>query len=152
MTPALLKKLGVENKLDFVDKFYDKIEDGSLNVRDCAKMLFLAVIEEDEVAAEILRDIAVSYANGVNCMIEEMKFDHEEDINIVFAGSVFVKSEHPLLIDTIKEKVRADNPAYNFKYTRLNVPPAAGAVIWALNTLNEKKVYYDKVCAQFRNE
>ena len=115
-------------------------------------MLFLAVIENDKVAAEILTDIAMSYANGISCMIEELQFPKEEDINIVFAGSVFVKSEHPLLLDAIREKVNRDWPGFRTRYTLLDVPPVAGAVIWALNMLYEKGVYYDKVCAQLRRE
>jgi len=151
LTPALLQRLGISSKYDFVDKIYDKIDDGSLKVASYAKMLFEAALENDEVAKDILRDIAVSYANGITCMIEEMDYDREEDINVVFAGTVFVKSEHPILLDTVMEKVNTDNPGYRIKYMRLDVPPVAGAVIWALNILNGKHIYYDKVCAQLRN-
>ncbi|MDR0448589.1 MAG: hypothetical protein LBH07_07960 [Treponema sp.] len=151
MTPVLLEKLGLVNKYDFVDKVYEKIEDGSLNIAACTKMLFLAVLENDQVAADILRDIAISYASGISCMIEEMEYPKEEEINIVFAGSVFVKSEHPLLLDTIKETVNRDNSAYRIKYTLLNVPPVAGAIVWALNILNNRNIFYDKVCAQLLN-
>ena len=151
MTPALLKKLGITSKYDFVDKIHEKTGDGSLNIAACAKMLFEAVLENDKTAADILRDIAASYANGISCMIEGIEFPREEDINIVFAGTVFVKSEHPLLLDTIKEKINRENSGYRVKYTLLDVPPVAGAVIWALNTLNDKGDYYDKVRARLRD-
>jgi len=151
MTPVLLRKLGTSNKFDFVDKVYEKIEEGSLNVAVCTKMLFEAVRENDELASDILREIAVNYADGLSCMIEELKYEREEEINIVFAGSVFVKSEHPILLDTIKEKIKTDKADYHFKYTLLDVPPAAGAIIWALNIFNGQSIYYDKVCAQLRH-
>jgi len=149
MTPVLLEKLGASSKYDFVDKMYEKIDDGLLSVASCAKMLFEAVLNNDEVAAEILRGIAESYANGISCMIDELKFRREDETHIVFSGSVFVKSEHPILIETIKKKLLADNGDYRIKYTLLDVPPAAGAVIWALKELGG--AYYDKVCAQLRN-
>ena len=151
MTPLLLQKLGIADKHDFIDKVYEKIEDGSLNVAACNKMLFEAIWDNDKAAAEIVHDIAVNYASGISCMIEEIQFCPEEEINIVFAGSVFVKSEHPLLLDTIKEKVNIYNPGYRFNYTLLDVPPVAGAVIWALNEYNKAGAYYDKVRSQFRN-
>ncbi|MDR1837438.1 MAG: hypothetical protein LBQ89_07250 [Treponema sp.] len=153
MTPAFFEKLSITSKYDFVDKIYEKIDNGSLDVAACAKMLFEAVIKNDKVASDILREIGTSYANGISCMIEELEFNRlnkDEELNIVFAGSVFVKSEHPLLLDTIKEKVKADNPGCAVKHALLNVPPVAGAVIWAFNNLNSG-AYYDKICDQLRN-
>jgi hypothetical protein len=67
----------------------------------------------------------------------------------VLAGSIFVKGEHPLPVDTLKEAVSKANPDYRIKYTVLNVPPVAGAVVWALNALGDNGASYDKVCAQF---
>ena len=150
MTPVLLQKLGISSKHDFVDKMYEKIDDESLDINACSKMLFEAVVENDKVAARLLRDIGVSYAGGISCMIEELKFQRDEDLHIVFAGSNFVKGEHPLLLDTIKEIVNADYPAYRIKYTLLDVPPVAGAVIWAYNMLKSGNgsACRDKVCAQ----
>ena len=154
LTPALMKKLGINDKFDFVDKVYEKIEDESLNIPNLAKMLFEAAVENDKEAIDILKDCGTSYANGISCMIEELELGRsDEEIDIVFAGSVFVKSEHPLLLDTIKEKLKKDNPCRNFKYTLLKVPPVAGAVYWAFCNLgiDDKSSYYDKVCSQLRN-
>ena len=150
MTPVLLKKLDIVDKNYFVDKIYEKFDAGSFAVSDCARMLFEAVNKNDQVASNILRDIGESYANGISCMIEELPFRKDEAITIVFAGSVFTKGEHPLLIDTIKEKVNLDNASYLISYTLLDVPPVAGAVIWALNKLDGDGVYRDTVCAQLR--
>jgi len=151
MTPVLLEKLGVTEKFDFVDKIYEKIEDGSFDVSRSAKMLFEAVIQNDKAASQILRDIGTSYANGISCMIEELEFTNDE-VNVVFAGSVFVKSEHPLLLDTIKEKLTKDNPGCRFNFNLLKVPPVAGAAFWALTMLDidDKSFYYNKVCDQLR--
>jgi N-acetylglucosamine kinase-like BadF-type ATPase len=148
MTPAFFKKFDIASKYDFVEKIYEKIEDGSLKVRSCQKMLFEAVAGSDKVAAGILRDVATSYGRGILCMIEEMNYKKDEDLNIVLAGSVFVKGEHPFLIDALKETISRDKPDYRINYTKLEVPPVAGAVIWALNTLNGQTAYFEKVPAQ----
>ena len=154
MTPVLLEKLCISDKFDFVDKVYEKIEDDSLNIPLCAKILFEAALKNDKAASDVIYGVATSYANGISCMIEELEFNQNEDINIVFAGSVFVKSEYPLLLDTIKEKLNRENPGYSLKYTLLDMPPVAGAVFWAFNNLNisDKNVFYYKICNQFREK
>ena len=151
LTAILLEKLGITDKYDFVDKVYEKIEDESLIIPDCVKMLFEAVKKDDKVAANILRSVGESYANGISCMIDEMGFNHtNEETNIVFAGSVFVKGEHPLLLDTIKKKVSEDNPDCKLNFIKLKVPTVAGAVFWALSNSENKdnSNYYEKVCTQ----
>ena len=103
------------------------------------------------MAVGILNEIAVSYANGIDCMIEELNFPPQEELCIVLAGSIFVKGEHPFLVDSLKEKILKDNPGRLIIYNLLNVPNAAGAVIWALNSHTKKNIFYNKVCAQFRS-
>jgi len=153
LTPALMEKLGIKNKRDFVDKIYEKFEDDTLSSRDLVKMLFKAVKKNDSAASRILSGAGISYANGISCMIEELKMARgNEEINIVFAGSVFVKGEHPLLLNTIKEKLKKDNPSCGFKFTLLNVPPVAGAIYWALCNLgvDDKLSCYNKICKQLK--
>ena len=111
-------------------------------------MIFEAAKRNDRVAENILREIAENYANGVCVMIDELKFPADEELCIVLAGSVFVKGSHPLLIDSLKNKISNDNPGRLITFNLLNVPNVAGAVIWALNTLNGKNSFYNKVCSQ----
>ena len=157
MTKLLFNKLGITSKYDFVETIHEKTNDGSFNPHTIGRLVFEAVWQNDQVAANILRDMADNYANGIACMIEEVEFSPDEAVHIVFAGSVFVKGEHPLLVDSIKAKVSGDNPSYSFAYTLLDVPNVAGAVIWALNSLfakdasYDKNLFYGKVCAQLRD-
>jgi N-acetylglucosamine kinase-like BadF-type ATPase len=148
MTPAFFKKLGITSKYDFVEKIYEKMADLSFEASSCQKMLFEAVAGNDKVAAGILCDVATSYGRGISCMIEEVNYRKDEVLHIVLAGSVFVKGEHPFLIEALKEVVSQDKPDYRINYTKLEVPPVAGAVIWALNTLNGQTGYFEKVSAQ----
>jgi N-acetylglucosamine kinase-like BadF-type ATPase len=148
LTSLLFEKLGIKSKYDYVEKIYEKIENETFDIYKCCPMIFEAVRQNDRVAAGILSEIAVSYANGVSAMIEELQFPLDEELCIVLAGSVFVKGEHPFLVDSLKEKISKDNPNHRITYNLLNVPNVAGAVIWALNSLNSGNDYYDKVCAQ----
>ena len=150
MTADLLEYLAVKDRHDFVEKIYEKIEDKNFSLTECVKILFRAAGKNDPAAARILVETAAGYAGGISTMIDEMKFSREETVNIVLAGSVFVKGENPLLVDSLKEQVNSFHPGHNINYVVLDVPPVAGAVIWALNSLNGKNVYYDRVCAEFR--
>jgi N-acetylglucosamine kinase-like BadF-type ATPase len=148
MTPLLFEKLGITSKYDFVEKIYEKADDGSFDYHTCGRMVFEAVKQNDPVAAGILRDIAVNYAGGISCMIEELRFPPDEELCVVLAGSVFVKGEHPLLVDSLKGQVSGGNPGRRVRYNVLDVPNVAGAVIWALNKYNAVNNYRDKVCTQ----
>jgi N-acetylglucosamine kinase-like BadF-type ATPase len=151
LTSFLFEKLGITGKYDFVETIYDKMADGTFDIYKLSPLIFEAVIQNDNVAAGILREIAVSYANGISCMIEELKFPCDEELCIVLAGSVFVKGAHPLLVNSLKEKVKNDNADRLITYNLLNVPNVAGAVVWALNMLNNKAVFYEKVCSQLKD-
>jgi len=151
LTPMLFEYLNLTNKYDFVERIYEKFGDKSLSIHTCGRLLFEAALKNDKVALDILRKVGDNYANGINAMIEELEFDKvNEEINIVFAGSVFVKGAHSMSIDTIKERLGSNFPTCSFKYTVLKVPPVAGAAFWAFNNLNieDKTFYYNKVSAQ----
>nr|AGS52708.1 conserved hypothetical protein [uncultured bacterium contig00064] len=150
MTKLLFEKLGITSKYEYVEKLCEKIYEGSFSIYTSGPMLFNAAKQKDNVACNILREIAASYADGISCMIEELKFPKDEELYIVLAGSVFVKGEDPILVDSLKEKLSGDNPGYNLKFNLLNVPNVAGAVIWALNSLKGNNGYYDKVCGQLK--
>ncbi|MCL2720661.1 MAG: hypothetical protein FWD47_04910 [Treponema sp.] len=153
LTPILFEYLGLDlnDKYDFVERVYEKFGDHTLSIHTCGRFTFEAAHKNDKVALDILRSVGENYANGICAMIEELEFDKtKEDINIVLAGSVFVKGDHPMSIDTLKEKLGKDKPDCSLKYTVLKVPPVAGAAFWAFNNLNisDKKAYYEKVCNQ----
>ena len=147
MTSILMEELGITNRLDFVERIYDKIEDKSFRPAVCNRILFQAAKKNDKVAVDFLREVAANYAGGMSTMIDEMKFPKDEILYIVLAGSVFTKEENPIMINFLKEMVKGYNPSHNIDYVVLDVPPVAGAVFWALNA---KSDYYDKVCTQLK--
>ena len=151
MTGLLFQKLGITSKYDYIERMHEKTEDWSFSINTCSPMVFEAVAQNDNVAAEILMEIAASYAGGISCMIEELRFPAEDELFIIFAGSVFVKGEHPFLLDSLKKQVSSDNPGRLITYKLLDVPNVAGAVILAFKALQGRTSYYDKVCAQLRD-
>jgi len=148
MTQAMFKILGITSKYDFVEVFNEKIDDKSIELRSFVKLLFEAAGHNDHVAKKILRDVADSYCRGIACMIEELDYSTAEVIYIILAGSVFVKPENPFLVNSLKDSLRKYKHDYKFIYTVLDVPPVAGAVIWALNSLKGSGAHYDKVRSQ----
>ena len=146
MTPLVLEYLGLKDKHDFVERIYEKRQDGSYETAAIVKILFEAAGKNDRTAVDLVLNVAHSYAGGISCMIEEMRFPRNEEVNIILAGSVFVKGRNLLLIDTLKEKVIKENPDFNLIFSLLDTPPVAGAVIWALNALGENGGHYDKIC------
>ena len=150
ITPMLMEYLGIKDKHDFVERIYEKIEEKSFDRIVCNRIVFEAAGKNDTVAVDFFRDMAASYAGGISTMIDEMNFSKDESVDLVLAGSVFVKGEDPILINSLKESIKEFSPGYSIKYTILDVPPVAGAVIWALNTLTNKAGHYDTVCDEFR--
>lgn len=135
MTDIIFKSLGIANKYDFTETLIEKIENGSVNISSYNRVLFEAAALGDKAALKILDDIAENYAGAISCMLNELDFPKNEPVNIVLAGSVFARGEHPVMIDSLKHLVRIGNPDRNLNYVTLEKPPVAGAIIWALHEI-----------------
>lgn len=127
--------------LGITDKYYlmEAISTGYLTRKRNYTDLTIAVFEEankgDEVAIEILKETAEQLARSAGGCVVNLDFGDE--VEIVLAGSVWVKGSCPVLIEEFTRLI-------NF-YTKkkciikvLEVPPATGAIIWAL------ELYYNK--------
>jgi N-acetylglucosamine kinase-like BadF-type ATPase len=107
------------------DKFYCN--------RDLDKIivtyLFQAANARDEVAMNIVREVAEQLAKSVSGCI--LGLDFQGIPEIILAGSVWIKSDCPLLLSHFKDCVY-QYTGRNTSPTLLKVIPAAGAVLWAL--------------------
>lgn len=135
--PTLLKDmlfdaLGISDKHEMTGTLAEMLTDGELRISSFNRLMLEAGGLGDEVSLELLDSIACNYAGGVTCMLDELDFPEADETHIVFAGSVFVKAEHPVLLDMIKQKLAGMNPERRFCHTLLGQPPVAGAVAWAL--------------------
>ncbi len=130
LTPAVLKALGYAS----ADEMLHAIIAHELPPRaahSLCPLVFRVANAGDEVACEILaRDgrLLAEYATG---MIRRFKMTALA-FELVLSGSVF-KGECPVLIDTLTAEVHKVAP--RVKIVRLNVEPAAGAVLLAYDAL-----------------
>ncbi|MCL2093159.1 MAG: hypothetical protein FWH12_03090 [Treponema sp.] len=150
MTPKLLEYLGITNKHDFVERVYELNAARTFDRTACVKIVFEAADSGDQVARKFLREVAHNYAGGISTLVDEMDFPKDEALHIVLAGSVFVRGNNPHLIGPLKEYLEGFNPGQNFEYVLLDVPPVAGASVWALNILNGNTLHYEGVCQALR--
>jgi N-acetylglucosamine kinase-like BadF-type ATPase len=97
--------------------------------KEIITILFDAANSGDAISAEIVREIAREQAKSVSGCIRNLRFSQTPEI--VLAGSVWTKTNCPLLLSYFKECI--------YQYTGLQVQPfplqvipAVGAIIWAM--------------------
>jgi len=145
MTDFLFEMLHVTSKYDLMDVIIEKISNQSIKIQDFSKVVFLAANEGDEIALQILDDMGKEYAISINAVFKELNFDGCANVDIVLAGSLFVKGENPAAIIRLKDDVISENRNKKISFKILEHPPVAGAVTWALEAVNGSSLYYDKV-------
>ncbi len=64
-----------------------------------------------------------------------MNYEEDEELEIILAGSIHVKGENPVMLESFKDEA-SRNINRKIKYHLLQEPPVAGAIIWALEELN----------------
>jgi len=138
MKEILFEKLGIDKESDFVDAIYEKVYSNKIKIADLSKIAFYAANEGDEVALDLLRHSGREMAKSVIGVIRRLNFSYEEEIDIVIAGSVNIKGENPVLIETFKQEV-CHGVKIKVRFIPLQVPPVAGAVLWAIEELNKGK-------------
>lgn len=84
--------------------------------------------ENDEVSLSLLKEMANNLARSAGGCVKSLKFT--KGVDVILAGSVWVKGDHPILIETFKEKIN-EYTKRNCNIIVLTVPPATGAIIWA---------------------
>ncbi|MDF2908113.1 MAG: N-acetylglucosamine kinase [Herbinix sp.] len=97
--------------------------------KEIITILFDAANSGDAISVEIVRDIAREQAKSVSGCIRNLKFTNTPEI--VLAGSVWTKTNCPILLSYFKECIN--------RYTELQVEPfplqvipAVGAIIWSM--------------------
>ncbi|MGD9605407.1 MAG: N-acetylglucosamine kinase [Bacilli bacterium] len=101
--------------------------------------LTLAVFQEakhnDAVSLDILKQVGENIAKSVSGCI--VNLDFIDGVEIVLAGSVWVKGASPIMYEAFEKKVR-ELTKHDIKITTLAVPPATGAIIWAMELANRE--------------
>lgn len=145
MTDIVFKQIGIteKDKYDFMEIFMEKLEKKEFKISRFNRLLFEAAGLGDKVARDVLAGIAQNYAGAINYLLQELDFPANNEMCVVFAGSVFVKGEHPFLIDTIKELIEKRNPGRKINYLRLEKPPVTGAIAEAMNMIGRNDLVHE---------
>ena len=98
---------------------------------EMTRIVFAAAGIGDGPALEVLDESALQLAKTSAGCVRNLRFD--KDVEVVLAGSVWVKAECPALFESYKKYMRHFLPDKGLSYNILSVPPAAGAVLWALS-------------------
>jgi N-acetylglucosamine kinase-like BadF-type ATPase len=137
MTTAVFRWLDITDRNDFIDLLTEKYYSDSRNTRfELCRILHTAARDGDEMALSLLERSGDSYAGGIAAAIESLAFEKDEAIDVVFAGSLFTKADSDHAQKTA-EKLLSKRFSGQRKliFHKLDVPCAAGAVLWALNGL-----------------
>jgi N-acetylglucosamine kinase-like BadF-type ATPase len=134
MTKMLFEALGITSENELVEAIYNITLKNKLALTGFSRFAFYAANEGDEVALELLRYIGNETAKAVIGAIRRLDFGSEE-IDVVMAGSLYVKGENPALVDTFKQEILSAVDQ-KIRFTVLNVPPVMGAVLWAIEEAN----------------
>jgi len=129
MAEPVMKLLEVPGKEHFIECALEAMRKRSLHQPKLMQIMFAAADDGDSAAVGIVDHTAKQLALSTAGCIRNLDFGAEVDI--ILAGSVWVKAESPLLLDKYKAYL-AELIPHQCHYTVLHIPPATGAVLWAL--------------------
>jgi len=135
LSQIVFDKLGIEGKEDLMDGIANVFKRRRFNYTELTIACFEEANKGDKVALDILYRMGDNCAKSGAGLINNLRFGDEVDACLV--GSVWVKGACPHAINTYKQKIQE----YTGKKVNVNVltvPPATGAIIWALELLTGK--------------
>lgn len=137
LTTAVFRWLDITDREEFIDLLTDRLgRDYTKTTFELCRILHLTAEGGDETALSVLRQSGESYAGGIAGAVGSLSFAPGEPVEIVFAGSLFTKadSDHAR-ITAEKLLVNRFSGSRELIFHKLEVPCAAGAVLWALSEL-----------------
>lgn len=135
MTPRLRDLLGNADADAFIEDVYARFySDSRLRVqtKEILGILFDEGNRGDAVALGLLRHTGEQMAHSAAGCIARLDFGPQ--VEIVLVGSVNLKATCPAMLDAFRETVERLS-GKSCRLIPLDVPPATGAVLWALELL-----------------
>lgn len=133
MTEPVMRLLGISDKYHYLEAVNSLAALAAMPASELMKILFSCADAGDSTAISIVENTSRQLAKSAAGCISNLDFGG--DAEVVLAGSVWVKAETPLLLAKFKETLSALVPQ-TIRYHTLRVPPATGAVLWALELAN----------------
>lgn len=106
------------------------------------QLVFEHAVQGDALALRIIHKVARELAKSTVGCINNLNFSSENDVEIILAGSVWVKPTIRILVDAYKGYI-SSLTKLSCAYTVLQVPPGIGAVLWALEVATGEAVKED---------
>jgi len=129
LAAPVMELLGVTEAERFLEAAAGRIAGRTLPNTELMRLLFAAADRGDEAALGILAQSARQLALSTAGCIEGLDFG--EEVEVVLAGSVWLKAESPLYFERYRGELAALTDRL-CRFVRLAVPPATGAALWAL--------------------
>jgi len=142
MTKPVMDLLRVSDKSKFIEAMVEGTVKRNLPNTELMQILFTAADQGDAPAISVIDQTAEQLARSSAGCLNNLNFLGETEVDIVLAGSVWIKAESPLLFEKYKQYMARWVPC-NCRYIFLQVPPAAGAVLWALELFHGQPVHLE---------
>mgnify|MGYP001232341305 FL=1 len=135
MAEPAMKLVGAAEQERFMERALEGIVSRTLPYTELVTLLLHAAEQGDSVADGIVDHSARQMALSTAGCLRGLGFEAGEPVDIVMAGSVWVKPVASVLRDRYRCYVErlAGQPC---QFIELREPPAAGAVLWALELVN----------------
>ena len=129
MAEPVFAMLGIADPGDLMQAYSE--QHGKLYSTEMTRIVFKAADNGDKAALAALGASAEQLAKTSAGCVRSLNFGAE--VEVVLAGSVWVKADSPALFELYRSYMSKLLPGKSLIYNVLRVPPATGAVLWALS-------------------
>ena len=131
----LFRTVGITDPADYPEALMHAMAEGTCDYMEFGRLVFDAADQGDEVSLELLDRSGREYARSVQGVLNRLDFGTKDEplpLELILAGSVFVKGSNPRTADTMLNLLKGWNQARTITLSKLSAPPVLGAVLWAL--------------------
>jgi len=146
MVDVLFNELGVTSKYDFMDIITEKLQNNQKEYyQRISKILYETANYGDKIALQILQKTGEEYAKCIGAILRELDFKSKNKIEIILAGSQFVRGENPRTKERIIEMLKITNSSIDIDIKLLHYPCVTGALLWALEGIGDGEILYKRI-------
>lgn len=138
LTDMMYKEFVITDKSEFLNTIMDVVENDQKNAfLTICKSVYKAANENDQVATELLLEVGKEYEKSILATIDSLNFEDAEKIEVVLAGSQFVKGDNSTTRDYLEKHLKTVNNKIDVCILRY--PCSFGALLWAVGELETQK-------------